>query len=257
MDQNGNGTPGEATDSFVARATLSGGLSFENTKPAPIRDYRNTISTINVGAGFNVADLNVSVNLDHTYVGDLQITLRSPSGRVVTLFSRRGRDGRNLSNTMFDDEALTGISSGVAPFTGAFRPETPLSAFDGSNARGNWTLTVSDRAWYDTGALNSWKLDFTAMTSAASSRATPRSALRSMASSELALATLAANREAEAGSIGSVSRTGSTIAAKVSVEVAPNAVAATPVSGSTARTGSPKRPGRSQGWFDQALWARI
>lgn len=257
MDQDGNGTPGEATDSFVARATLSGGLSFENTTPAPIRDYRNTVSTINVGAGFNVADLNVSVNLDHTYVGDLQITLRSPSGRVVTLFSRRGRDGQNLSNTMFDDEALSGISSGVAPFTGAFRPENPLSAFDGSNARGTWTLTVSDRAWYDTGTLNSWKLDFTAMTSSASSRATARSALRSMTSSELALATFAANRGVEVGGFGSATRADSAIAAKVTVEVAPNAVAATPVSGSTARNASPKRPARSQGWFDQALWARI
>ena len=73
---------------------------------------------------------------------------------------------------MFDDEATTAIGNGQAPFTGAFQPESPLSTFDGGGSKGFWTLTVSDRAWWDNGTLNSWKMDFTATTSNAANPVT-------------------------------------------------------------------------------------
>ena len=47
---------------------------------------------------------------------------------------------------VFDDEATTPFSyaSGThVPFTGSFTPASPLSAFDGQNGNGTWTLTVA------------------------------------------------------------------------------------------------------------------
>jgi subtilisin-like proprotein convertase family protein len=59
---------------------------------------------------------------------------------------------------VFDDEAVTPISAGAAPFTGSFRPYEPLSAFDGEHLSGTRTLKIVDNAGADTGSLNSWSL---------------------------------------------------------------------------------------------------
>jgi len=258
MDQNGNGTPGESTDTFIAKATLSGALTFENTTAQPIRDFRNTNSSIYIGANFNIADINVSVNIEHTYVGDLVITLKSPSGKVATLFKRRGADGQNLTATMFDDEATTAIGNGQAPFSGVFQPESPLSTFDGGTSKGFWTLTVSDRAWWDNGTLNSWKMDFTATTSnAANSMSKNRSALKSFALADATLASFAGNNLASAFP-RNLDIAPSGIDARVTIGTEPLvATANNPTQNSQTRSGTPKRPARVQHWFDHALWARI
>lgn len=111
-----------------------------------ITDYSTINSSISISADSLVADVNVVVNLTHTYTGDLAIWLISPNGTMVQLFNRRGGGGDNMSATTFDDEAGTLISSGSAPFTGSFRPEAPLSAFDGATAKGTWTPRISDLA---------------------------------------------------------------------------------------------------------------
>src|SRR5262249_47445005 len=87
--------------------------------------------------------------------------LVSPSGTTIRLISRRGGAGDNFTNTVLDDEATTSITSIVsagAPFTGSFRPESPLSAIDGQNGNGAWQLKVADRANLDVGILVNWSL---------------------------------------------------------------------------------------------------
>jgi hypothetical protein len=78
----------------------------------------------------------------------------------VLLSSHRGGGGHNFTNTTFDDTATTSIASGVPPFTGSFIPESPLSALNGQNSNGTWTLRVQDTAASDTGTLNSWSITF-------------------------------------------------------------------------------------------------
>ena len=77
------------------------------------------------------------------------------------LSNRRGGNGQNYTNTVFDDEAATPISSGTAPFTGTFRPDSPLSAADGINAAGTWTLKVVDQANVDVGTIDNFTLSLT------------------------------------------------------------------------------------------------
>lgn len=60
--------------------------------------------------------------------------------------------------TLFNDSAATPISGGSPPFTGSFRPETPLSVFNGQNLLGYWRLRVNDNAATDTGSVRRWCL---------------------------------------------------------------------------------------------------
>ena len=101
------------------------------------------------------------LNLIHTFDGDLAISLISPTGTQVSLSNRVGGGGDNFTNTVFDDEAGTSISAGTAPFTGSFRPSTPLNAVDGQAMSGNWRLRIEDLAGIDEGSLTSWSVVIT------------------------------------------------------------------------------------------------
>jgi subtilisin-like proprotein convertase family protein len=103
-----------------------------------------------------VADVDVTIgSITHPYDGDLTLTLIHPDGTRATLSNRRGSSGDNFTNTVFDDEAATPISSGTAPFTGSWKPDIPLSGMDNKPANGVWKLEVSNYSNIDPGMLNS------------------------------------------------------------------------------------------------------
>ncbi|MEO6655799.1 MAG: proprotein convertase P-domain-containing protein, partial [Pyrinomonadaceae bacterium] len=90
-------------------------------------------------------------------------TLTSPGGTTIALITNRGGGGNNYCTVGLNDEgglppASTIVLTGGV--TGNFTPESPLSAFDGQNANGNWTLNVADTAALDTGTLNRFSLIF-------------------------------------------------------------------------------------------------
>jgi subtilisin-like proprotein convertase family protein len=105
-----------------------------------------------------VLDVNVSLNLTHTWDADLDVYLVSPSGTRVRLFDDVGGSGNNFTNTTLDDEAATAITAGVAPFIGNFRPEQALSTFDHEKPLGTWRLEVSDDFPGETGSLDNWSI---------------------------------------------------------------------------------------------------
>ena len=115
--------------------------------------------TFNVGTDYIVGDVDIGILLDHTYRRDLRITLTSPTGTVVTLMDYVGGSADNL-NVKFDDEASGGtITSHTSndPLTpvynGTRTPQAALSAFDGENAQGTWTLRICDQQGVDTGSF--------------------------------------------------------------------------------------------------------
>lgn len=120
-------------------------------------------------ANFNarVAKATVSLHLAHTYVGDLNLTLRSPSGKSVRLAARRGSGadgyGTNCTpaaaRTTFDDAAIVSIGAGQGSFVGSFRPEEPLAELMGDEGNGTWALVLEDEAASDTGGLLCWTLN--------------------------------------------------------------------------------------------------
>ncbi len=132
-----------------------------NDTDTNIPDEQTTLSTLTLsGYTGTISDLNVNINLTHTWDSDLDITLIAPDGTRVELTSDNGIGEEDFTNTTFDDEATQSIVSGSAPFTGTFRPEGNLSDFDGKDLNGIWTLEIVDDYEDDVGVLDNWSLEF-------------------------------------------------------------------------------------------------
>ncbi len=125
-------------------------------------------SALNVPQGVTLNDVNVRVNIQHTYIGDLTIRLRSPAGTEVVLLDRPGlpQAGTGCKDddmeVTFADAALfdpENHCAGTRPWLrGVVKPAQPLAAFNGQLATGTWTLIVEDAGPGDTGALLDWEL---------------------------------------------------------------------------------------------------
>ena len=128
----------------------------------PDNNLTGITSIINVpdANAVDINDINVTLNITHTWVGDLTLTLISPNGTNVILSNGNGGSGNNYTNTVFDDDASNTISSGSAPFTGLFIPDEALSILNGVFSSGDWSLLVVDDAEYDTGSIDSWNIYF-------------------------------------------------------------------------------------------------
>jgi subtilisin-like proprotein convertase family protein/C1A family cysteine protease len=120
-------------------ACLGSGLKFSSTTAQAVPDNSATgvSSVITVGQPGTAATVNVTLDITHTYIGDLLVALVSPDGTRVVLHDKAGGSADNLKKTY-----------------------TP-AGFVGKVITGNWTLQVSDTASSDTGTLNAWSIEFT------------------------------------------------------------------------------------------------
>jgi len=161
---NGNhGTPyGDVT--FVHPTTPLTNSSYTYSSadvPKTIGPAAGTIteSVIEITDGYLISDIDVVVDIEHTYDADITIEITSAGGTTVMLSSFNGGDGDNYQVTTFDDEAATNITNGAAPFNGSYAPVPgPLSLFDGESITGTWTLKITDYLNGDGGTLNGWSL---------------------------------------------------------------------------------------------------
>ncbi len=104
-----------------------------------------TESAIRVPTEVSITGITVTVHITHTYVGDLQVWLRSPQGINVTLHNQTGGGDQNLYVTYGVDRLPDGPGS--------------LSDFYGLGSRGTWTLRVRDNESEDTGTIDWWQLE--------------------------------------------------------------------------------------------------
>jgi subtilisin-like proprotein convertase family protein len=135
--------------------------------PIPDANQAGIDSTLTIDTDGPLTDLNVSLQVAHTFVGDLVFRLTHvESGTSVTLFDRPVGGGGTCNGVdiaaLLDDEAALPVDQacgdGVPAINGTFTPGDPLAAFDGENLNGSWTLTASDNAGQNVGVLNSWCL---------------------------------------------------------------------------------------------------
>lgn len=129
----------------------------------PVTGFTSPISKIAFRINGDNCSTNAGTGLQHSWVGDLTVRLISPSGTVVTLLRSPGGElnfGQNFCNTLLDDSGATSIQTiGTGGrYSGTYRPATPLSAFIGENANGNWTLQVIDIASPDAGIVRNFSL---------------------------------------------------------------------------------------------------
>ena len=120
-------------------------------------------STLTIQTPGIIDDLDV-VDLigTHSYISDLTVKLTSPAGTQVTLWSSICGSQDNF-DVNFDDEATSATLPCPPTGGGTYIPNQSLSAFDGENMAGVWTLTIIDSYNQDGGSLTSWGLDICTM----------------------------------------------------------------------------------------------
>ena len=89
----------------------------------------------------DATSISVSVEIIHSWISDLKVSLRSPAGTNVVLHNREGHDG--------DDIKRTWTSNDFAE----------LQRLHGEGVQGDWTLHVVDKASADVGRLLHWEVE--------------------------------------------------------------------------------------------------
>ena len=140
LTQPGNGDTGRPVVLDVGRFTY-----VSSDTPQNINDNQSVTSQISVADAFCIGDVNIEVDITHTFIGDLIVELTSPEGTTVRLHNRTGSGADNLVLT-YDDSGTPPDGPGA------------LADFNGELVTGVWTLFVSDNAGGDVGTLNAWKL---------------------------------------------------------------------------------------------------
>jgi len=134
-----------------------------------IIDNSTVSATMTVTDDVSIVDLDVVLDIDHTWTGDMQITLESPAGTQVLIFNGAS-DGCSADDiiTTLDDESANPLDCDPGGNGNAFPlpdyvPSNALSAFDGEGTMGDWILSIEDTAGGDQGTLNSWSLVYTSV----------------------------------------------------------------------------------------------
>tara|TARA_B100000674_G_scaffold280556_1_gene231918 strand:- start:4824 stop:8285 length:3462 start_codon:yes stop_codon:yes gene_type:complete len=94
------------------------------------------VETIQVPDSIKIEHVEVVVDIDHTYRGDLEIILTSPSGTQSVLSEKHEDSGNNWNNWMF----------------------TSVHHWD-EDSFGEWSLSIEDKGNGDTGTLRDWELN--------------------------------------------------------------------------------------------------
>ncbi len=124
----------EVTSGPVLRKSSATSLPIPDNNEVGIRNV------IRFEENASIASVKVAVDIAHTYIGDLRVTLIPPSGSQVVLHDRNGGNAANL---------IRGFDATTAG----------LAALAGQTVRGDWTLLVQDLAAADAGTLRRWELE--------------------------------------------------------------------------------------------------
>ena len=131
----------------------------------PDNDPAGITSQIEITEDLLVETIKVKINdLRHSFLGDLDVSLESPSGTVVELLSGTCDGSENIENAIFDDFGgeIDCVFPPAAGISGVIKPLQPLAGFSGESSLGKWTLKVVDRFDRDVGSLEDWSLEICA-----------------------------------------------------------------------------------------------
>jgi subtilisin-like proprotein convertase family protein len=174
------GSPVQLSTQFIASpppvtlpAVSSGTISVA-VPDATAAGTSHIIPVTTVPAGASITAISVTLNMTHTWIGDMIINLKAPNGNVLNLINQKGGAGDNLVNTEISSASANPIPAAGAPYTGTYRADAlaanPPTAFPQnvtsfaglySVGNGNWTLALRDNAGLDLGTLTSWSITIT------------------------------------------------------------------------------------------------
>lgn len=141
----------------------------------PSSGLSTNVSTLFVDIDGTIQSVAVYVNIEHTWIGDLEAQLISPTGTVIGLFDRPGHPeesfGCSESNIQvyFTDDAVDSADllevtcrREESAISGEYQPLRDLRVLRGEPARGEWQLVVTDHDRTSGGIFRDWSLDFCA-----------------------------------------------------------------------------------------------
>ncbi len=127
----------------LAKPQPQSGLTVTRTFDTPIPDLQTITAVLDVADSTPVESLVVGVDIKHSFIGDLVITLVPPAATAVAPVVLHRRAGGSTTDLKKLYDAAT----------------TPaLAKFAGKGCKGTWTLKVQDAARADTGTLMSFSL---------------------------------------------------------------------------------------------------
>ena len=129
LDAGCNGPDGSGNGGDLNSYTNSDAVAIPDNSAAGVGSELDVVRSGD--AGLVTIDLDVA----HTYIGDLRITLTSPTGGQVVLHDNQGGSANDINTTFQVD-------------------------FAGFESQGIWELKAVDSARRDTGTINSWTLTF-------------------------------------------------------------------------------------------------
>lgn len=144
---------------------------FTNTDALDIVPTNTTVFSPIEVSGVSAFSLNeqtiptVCFSINHGWIDDLEIYLRSPNGTLVELTTDNGGGGDNYTNTCFTLSGTTSITDtgSSAPYTGSWLPEGDLTKLIGENPNGTWQLVLTDDSNSFNGTLIEWSITFPAI----------------------------------------------------------------------------------------------
>lgn len=180
---------GTGTFTYTLGSTVAG---FSNTNAIVINDsvapptlaspYPSTINVTGIVGTVSQVTVTLS-NLSHTFPDDIDVLLVSPSGHKIVLMSDAGGGSANaITNRTitFDDFAANNLSDSTLISSGTYKPtdyiandtfpvpapagpyDSTLSALDGTNPNGTWSLYVADDLFFNSGSIaQGWSLAIT------------------------------------------------------------------------------------------------
>jgi len=124
-------------------------VTYSRTPGTVLNSSSFVSDAVSVTESGTVTDVNVTLTLHNPQIADVTIDLVDPTGTVsVRLFNRDGGVADGLYNVTFDDAAASSppgfLTNGSCPTGVSYRPNSPLSAFNGLEINGSWTITVND-----------------------------------------------------------------------------------------------------------------
>jgi len=122
-------------------------------------DPSTATTTIAADGNFTLQDIQVSVSITHSWIGDVVATLISPAGTRVVLFRRECGQDDGANATFSDAGVVLTCQGGEASITGVLAPAEALSQLLQEQVNGTWTLQIDDEEGGDGGELTAWSLN--------------------------------------------------------------------------------------------------
>lgn len=149
----------DANCAYDTSQCANGILVYCSAPGADVLDNETTLDTITIPDVGVVADVDVFVDVSHTWASDVDISLSADDlglGNDIALDPCGTSD--NFFATFNDEGSLAVGVDCDEPIAveGNLTPLQPLSVYDGGASNGDWTLSVTDDAGGIEGVLNEW-----------------------------------------------------------------------------------------------------